>query len=681
MALKVIRAPGKAGFEIGLVLRLALLLVVVPWPYEAFFLPFLTYVGHAPSIDLWDAFLEQGGRLDSFPYGPLYLLVYWPLTALGQSIAGAEGARVGLSTTVFLLDLVLFWLLRRHLRSDQRHIVTVFYWLSPIVLYVNYWHGQLDALPTLLLAAGVFLIVRDAIREGGFLVGLSAAAKFSMAAALPFVGMYILSERRLIMRRAGALAGLLLGTVVLAPFAISEGFRRMVFATPETSKLFALQLSFGDAAPVYLTPIAILGFLYASWRLRPFDGRALTAFVGIIFVGIYIFTPSPPGWALWFIPFVVAHLVSAPVSARVTAFLFSIFVVLHSLFVAEGPLLFGIFDFSMPAAEKYPNGGVITSILKTPIVVIGGVTIYQMFRQNILESSIYQATRRPVLLAIAGDSGAGKDTLSDALRDIFGAQSTATLCGDDYHIWDRNKPMWRALTHLNPAANHIDAFSRDVLALSEKKTVLTRHYDHAVGRMTKPFQVRSKPFLVVSGLHALYPPAVLDRAHLKIFLDMDEDLREKLKIMRDVEQRGHLKDVVEQSIARRRPDGDRYIYPQKAAADIVFRLTASQGSTDGGYELFATFARAFHVQRLEKILVALEDADVTLKENNDLSNTLHFTAWFSRGAFPETFKILCPNLSRLCDPLPIGREQTVGLMQICVAYALEQKLFKERGSA
>lgn len=677
--MKIMLLRAGRGFELGLAIRLFLLVIVFPWPYETFFLPFLTFVGSAPSVDVWRAFLEQGGRPDSFPYGPLYLLVYWPLTALGQAIAGVEGARIGLSATVFLLDLSLYGLLRWRLPFDRRRIVTVFYWLSPIVLYINYWHGQLDVLPTLLLAAGIFLIVRDAVRQGGFLVGLSAAAKFSMAAAVPFVGMYLWSQGRLAARRTGAIAWLVLGALALAPFAISDSFRRMVFATPETSKLLALQLSFGDAAPVYLTPIAILGLLYASWRLRPFDGRALTALTGIIFVGIYIFTPSSPGWALWFTPFVVAHLVGATASARATAFLFSIFVVLHSLFVAEGPVMFGVFDFSKPAAASFPQGDVITSILKTPVVVLGGVMIYQMFRLNILETPMHQATRKPVMLAIAGDSGAGKDTLSDALRDMFGAASTAALCGDDYHIWDRNKPMWRALTHLNPAANHIDAFARDALALSEKQTVFTRHYDHAVGRMTKPFQIASKPFVVISGLHALHPPSILERADLKIFLDMDEDLRRKLKITRDVEKRGHLRDVVERSIEKRKPDGDRYIYPQKAQADIIFRLTERHGCAREGYDLLATFARPFHMHLLEKTLVALEDVDVTLKENEDLSNTLHFSDWFSSQAFPETFRILCPNLASLCDPRPIGKEQTVGLMQICVAYALEQKIFKERG--
>lgn len=40
---------------------------------------------------------------------------------------------------------------------------------------------------------------------------------------------------------------------------------------------------------------------------------------------------------------------------------------------------------------------------------------------------------RPVTLAIAGDSAAGKTTLTKGLVHALGAERITAICGDDYH--------------------------------------------------------------------------------------------------------------------------------------------------------------------------------------------------------------------------------------------------------
>ena len=70
----------------------------------------------------------------------------------------------------------------------------------------------------------------------------------------------------------------------------------------------------------------------------------------------------------------------------------------------------------------------------------------------------YQFSGKPLAIGIAGDSGAGKDTLVNSLVDLFGAHSVVSLSGDNYHLWDRNKKMWKLITHLNPKANNLNLF-------------------------------------------------------------------------------------------------------------------------------------------------------------------------------------------------------------------------------
>ena len=44
---------------------------------------------------------------------------------------------------------------------------------------------------------------------------------------------------------------------------------------------------------------------------------------------------------------------------------------------------------------------------------------------------------RPVMLAIAGDSAAGKTTLTRGIAEALGADRAIALCVDDYHRYDR----------------------------------------------------------------------------------------------------------------------------------------------------------------------------------------------------------------------------------------------------
>ena len=48
-------------------------------------------------------------------------------------------------------------------------------------------------------------------------------------------------------------------------------------------------------------------------------------------------------------------------------------------------------------------------------------------------------SRRPIMIAVGGDSGTGKTTLCRGLDKIFGADRIETICLDDYHSLDREQ--------------------------------------------------------------------------------------------------------------------------------------------------------------------------------------------------------------------------------------------------
>ncbi|MDA8319817.1 MAG: phosphoribulokinase, partial [Actinomycetota bacterium] len=63
--------------------------------------------------------------------------------------------------------------------------------------------------------------------------------------------------------------------------------------------------------------------------------------------------------------------------------------------------------------------------------------------------------RRPVMVAICGDSATGKTTLTRGIADILGADRATAICVDDYHKYDRAERRDVPFTVLNPDCNYI----------------------------------------------------------------------------------------------------------------------------------------------------------------------------------------------------------------------------------
>lgn len=188
--------------------------------------------------------------------------------------------------------------------------------------------------------------------------------------------------------------------------------------------------------------------------------------------------------------------------------------------------------------------------------------------------------RRPVLLAIAGDSAAGKTTLSRGLVEALGPDRASTLCVDDYHRYDRRERRGMPLTPLHPEANYVEIMEQHLQLLAMGSPVLKPVYDHATGELVRPVLFEPKEFVIVEGLLPL--SSKLSRAcfDVTIFLDPPEWIRRAWKLDRDTEQRGYTAEQVLAELERRAPEAAAYIRPQRAYADIVVRFCPIEGRDD-----------------------------------------------------------------------------------------------------
>jgi phosphoribulokinase len=184
---------------------------------------------------------------------------------------------------------------------------------------------------------------------------------------------------------------------------------------------------------------------------------------------------------------------------------------------------------------------------------------------------------RPVMLAVGGDSGTGKTTLTRGIYDIFGEQNILNICLDDYHTLDRQDRKRARITALNPAMNNVALMEHHVWALRNGESITKPVYDHATGTFGEPETVAPRPIIIIRGLFPLFTDRLRSAFDVKVWLQPDEELKYHWKVQRDVAQRGYLLEEVIRQIVERQEDFRRHIQPQQAFADRVVRFYPSPG--------------------------------------------------------------------------------------------------------
>ena len=659
-------------FLIGLVIRVGLLVIVLPSATQHWYAPFLAHSLEAFSLDPWSAYLAASGDRLAFPYGYAMWLAFLPLSALAL-LLGLPIA-IGYGSTLFLADVALLYALRR-LTDVTDGMLLALYWMSPIVLFATYWLGLNDLLPILLLILGLAALRDAAPKRAAVCVALAVSAKLSMILAVPFLLVYLFHNKRLHVFFRPFAAVLMIALLVLqAPYILSAGGRAMLFGNPELAKVYDISLSFGNGLQVYLLPLVYLLALFGAWRVRRMSFELLLALLGIAFFLVLLLTPALPGWFVWVLPFLVLYQSKSGRVAIVLVGAFSLLSIGLSSLLAPLPALPVMgWPSGVRAAELFGLSTHILSLWQTLLLATGLILVARMLREGIHANEYFRLSRKPFVLGIGGDSGAGKSTLANAIAGLFGKHSVVQVSGDDYHLWDRHKPMWQFMTHLNPRANDLARLNHDVQALANGQAVLSRHYDHVSGKMGKPQLLKSNDFIVVSGLHVFSLPLLRAQCDLKIYLDMDEALRIHLKLHRDTGQRGHELAHVLAAIARREPDSVRYIRPQAAQADLVLSLqpihpnTLDKTDSPLRLKLGVMTRNGIYFDDLVRVLIGVCGLHVDIAQES-ANGAVEFTidGDVDRDDIALAARELLPQLNELLDITPEWHGGMTGLMQVIV---------------
>ena len=282
----------------------------------------------------------------------------------------------------------------------------------------------------------------------------------------------------------------------------------------------------------------------------------------------------------------------------------------------------------------------------------------------------YKLAKKPIMVSIAGDSGVGKDKLANLISRAFGLKYTSVLCGDNYHLFERNGIEWRSRSHLNPAMNDLLTWKQDLRKAMARDVFVSPFYDHTTGIIGRQNNKTKSDLIVSQGLHALYEELV-SNSDISIFLELEDDLRIKFKIERDTNHRGRTKAEIEKQIDERSDDYIKYIQVQKQNADFVFRVESDQAGKASILRVSTKRHYAVLRQIEQNLLTYLPE--IILGRNVDEKYEINLMADHIPGETLDYF--LKATLESHVDLFPNGAvidENMNGLMQVLTFSLLSQ---------
>lgn len=200
-----------------------------------------------------------------------------------------------------------------------------------------------------------------------------------------------------------------------------------------------------------------------------------------------------------------------------------------------------------------------------------------------MDDSQSSAEHRPVTIAVAGGTGSGKTTISNALLERVGHHNIAYIPHDAYY---------RELDHLSAEEraainfDHPDSLDTELMiehikALQSWQPVEIPIYDFKTHRRTESTQhVSAQPIILVEGILIFAEEQLRELFDVKIFVDTDADLRFIRRLQRDITERGRTADsVVAQYLSTVRPMHLKFVEPSKRYADVII--------PEGGFNMVA----------------------------------------------------------------------------------------------
>lgn len=178
-----------------------------------------------------------------------------------------------------------------------------------------------------------------------------------------------------------------------------------------------------------------------------------------------------------------------------------------------------------------------------------------------------------VIIAIAGGSGSGKTTLARSLQHGLGIQNVSYITHDYYykdrsHLSDEEK---NNINYDHPDSLDTEKLVQDIINLKNNNSISLYKYDFSTHcRTNEIITIEPHNIIIVEGILILQNKELRNLADIKIFVDVDSDIRFIRRLDRDIKERNRTyESICKQYLDTVRPMHEAFVEPSKVYADII----------------------------------------------------------------------------------------------------------------
>jgi uridine kinase len=178
-----------------------------------------------------------------------------------------------------------------------------------------------------------------------------------------------------------------------------------------------------------------------------------------------------------------------------------------------------------------------------------------------------------LIVGVAGGSGSGKSTVARKVAELLTDISVASVSMDAYYrnmshltLDERKQLNWD-----HPDVVDMELLGDQLEALASGAAIDKPVYDFVTHlRTARTEAVAGADVVIVDGILLYWDPRVRALCDIKIFVDVEADIRLIRRIGRDMRIRGRqLRDILDQYLATVRPMHEEFVEPTKQFADII----------------------------------------------------------------------------------------------------------------
>ena len=192
---------------------------------------------------------------------------------------------------------------------------------------------------------------------------------------------------------------------------------------------------------------------------------------------------------------------------------------------------------------------------------------------NLINDPQTKERNRPYLIGISGGSGGGKTSVANLTHKSLGTYDSLLFSMDTYYK-DLTPEQERNLSNYNfdsPEALDLDLLYTHLNDLMHWKKIQMPTYDFSTNKRKQyTEQIKPAKVIIFEGILAFYDKRMRDLMDLKLFIDLDDDIRLSRRIYRDIISRGReMETVLERYHKFVKTAYNNFIKPTKEYADII----------------------------------------------------------------------------------------------------------------